>query len=414
MIWGLDLEDTQSNAVCEAQSANSPELDTAIVGSQGSGPPNQVPYDLTRNAHPIYQRFNDNKDIRWDSKRVNICAQPLPEFRPQNIHQARAWDDTPIDIHKLTPCVHSRPGIDPLQYKRKPESTSPAFIPAPPRQWSSPSMTPRIFVEPRPGTQITPGPRLSAIEIAQRYRAERQQAVLPSLQFSSPTWSPSVSLDSPAAPPFSLDSASPQLYHEHELASNFNSSQSINCCRRDLPAEPCVTHRELKNIVNLPGPNYTDPNFSSRMNTLPQNSYARPPSAIDMSLILKRLPPGSGSRSQDSPALLQQPNATRTRLLQGPRIHSIPMTRLIQRRLSSVAEELEDSSPCSHSQSARRDGSSEAPARDTIIIDDLKANIAGDQGHGDIENGNKENTTEKATVKKKWRVRKKAVATVNK
>ncbi|KAG6885971.1 hypothetical protein C0993_006898 [Termitomyces sp. T159_Od127] len=404
MIWGLELEDSQSNAVYEAKSQ---QLDTAILGLQVSGPPNQVHYDSTRNA--TYQRLKHTL--------VPVQPQPfglVPEFRPQQTHDVRAWGDAPIDIHKLTPYVRS---VDPLQPKRISESMPPAFISVPPRQTSSPSMTPRIFVEPRPGSQITPGPRLSAIEIAQRYRAERQQTALPSLQSSSPSWSPTAPLDSPALPPFSLESTFPQPQHEHEFATNFNPSTFP---RRDLPATK-VAHRELQNIVNLPNANYPDPSLSTRMNTpaSPQDSdsFARPASAIDMSLILKRLPPRAGSRSQDSPTLLQQqqPNAPRTRLLQGPRIQSIPMTRLIQRRLSSVAEELEDSacatsSPRTHVPSVRVDKNNDAPAGG----DTIKAHIVetGDQGGG-VEHGNKENATdsvkgtEKATIKKKWRSRKK-------
>ncbi|KAG6898175.1 hypothetical protein C0992_004162 [Termitomyces sp. T32_za158] len=357
MIWGLDLEDGQSNAGCEAPSAKSPQLDTAIVGSQVSGPPNQV----ARNPH------QHSHDIRPDLKDKTVRGQPqpfapVPEFRPQQIRGARAWSDAPIDIHKLTPY---NPCIDALQLKRMPESN---FVPsAPPCQRSSPCMTPRIFVEPRPGSQITPGPRLSAIEIAQRYRAERQQT----LHYLSPT-------NSPTAPPS----------HEHELASNFNQS---NFCRSNLPA-----NRELQNIVNLPNANYTDP----RMHTsaAPQDSFARP----DM-----RVPPptaraGSRSLALDSPTLLQQqqqqPNVARTRLLQGHRIQSIPMTRLIQRRLSSVAEELEDSSsPCTHLQA----DSSDVKAKASIVVETAEP----------VDHC-KENATDsiKGTIKKKWRSRKKVVA----
>ncbi|KAG6903089.1 hypothetical protein C0995_006276 [Termitomyces sp. Mi166 len=458
MIWGLDLEDTAG------ASGKSPQPDTPIVDSQASGPSNQATYNSMRNPEPIHEHLDDkvleSKEIKRDLENTTIRAksQPfvlVPEFQPRAMHEVfpdkpRVWDDTPIDIHKLTPydaSVRSKPGIDPLVHPKKiPESTSmsSAFISAPPRQWSSSSMTPRIFIEPLPGSQITAGPRLSAIEIAQRYRAERQQSTLPSLQPSSPTWSPTLPLDFPARP---FSSSQSQLPDEHDFASSFDSrthTRASNFSKRGIPTEARgqteleVAHRELNNIINLPSTDYlSDPSFSSRMNTLasPETSFARRrSSAIDMSLILKRLPPPPptttitrpNSRSQDIPIpsspnlLLQRSSApqTRTRLL-GPRMLSVPMTRLIQRRLSSVTEEdasFASSGSRTDLQSGRlnNNDSSDTPGiMDDVKVDGaVKSNIVERQdqgGPGGLYCENKENTTdsEKAvTVKKKWRSRK--------
>ncbi|KAG5341428.1 hypothetical protein C0989_010538 [Termitomyces sp. Mn162] len=437
MIWGLDLEDTQSNTVREAPPPKSPQPDTASVDSQALRPSNQVLYDSTSNSQPIHKHLDD-KEIRRDLENTILRAKPqpfasVPEILPQAMHEvcpdkSRVWDDSPIDIHKLTSYVQNKPSIDPLQKTSSSPSVSSAFIPAPPRHRFSPSMTPRIFIEPRPGSQITPGPRLSAIEIAQRYRAERQQSILQPL---SPTWSPTASLDFSSGP-FSLDSSSSQSHYEHEFATSFNSrihTRPSNFSRRDIPAEARPTeaaHRELNNIVNLPSVTYSDPSFNSRTT---ETSFVRPTSALDMSLILKRLPRtvpvNSRSQSQDTPSssslTLQQPNApqTRSRLLQGPRIQSIPMTRLIQRRLSSVAEEdsssYAPSSPHTHLQSARLDNNNNDPADVPTgdAVKTTKANIV------ETEDLGKENATgsvkgaEKTTVKKKWRSRKRVGAHSN-
>ncbi|KAG6866716.1 hypothetical protein C0991_011375 [Blastosporella zonata] len=452
MIWGLDLEDTQPNSVRPIKihpqlgTLQAPIFSKEVTRSTAYAPPQP----LEHADHGILAR----KEARQGSRNVLVGtgSKPLvlaPEPRPQETHEActeklQRWDDTPINIHALnyTSTTVGPAWSHPHRKTSELKASAPVFVPSVPRPYPFPAMTPRIFIEPRAGSQITPGHRLSAIEIAQRYHVERKQTTLPAVPFPelSSTWSPAtISFGSPTASVGSIP-FSPQPVRE--LVPQFNSKTSTP--RREFPAEIHkieAAQRELSNIISLSNADYSNstPSFSPRRDphapvSSPQDSFIRPSSTIDMSLIFKRLASSKHHSTVDQDITLIDPLAHRPSLhppkaqnFQGTRPQSIPMARLMQRRLSIVAEE--DSSyttgPSPHPPSIR-----------PHIIDSFSGSHSGsgtkvavtppDSGRDTNRetargNDNKENAidsmkgigAEKNTVRKKWRPRKKAGASSN-
>ncbi|KAG6920292.1 hypothetical protein DXG01_005061 [Tephrocybe rancida] len=455
IIWGLDNEDTQSNSGRGVPVARTRSQSDLPVDSYASSVESATRVQKQPPAKEDVNRRTLARDEGRHGKMFAVSdAKPVPsglrsrsqEAQDSRIEKPQVWDDAPIDIHALNPYGKGYPAppsavwrdtpIDLCQPKKISglRSAAPDFIPNVPLSSSSPAMSPRIFVEPRAGFQIPAGRRLSAIEIAQRYHAERQQKALPTIPPQPPVWSqaPSLSFDARARSPFMISPFN--SHHERESVPSLTSRTSNS--RRDLHDEiRQIEHaqRELRNIINLPAVNYSDvtPSLSPTKDPRtpapsPQDSSVRSSSTIDMSLIFKRLASATqhGSTpnipSPDPYPRWSSLQTSQSRILQGTRPQSVPMARLIQRRLSVVAEEEDTSctsSPPARLQASRlRNNDSFNMARTGNCVKTFKAPVMASVVETDSQNEthhareDKENT-EKSVSSKKWRSRMRAGVT---
>ncbi|KAG5648608.1 hypothetical protein DXG03_003219 [Asterophora parasitica] len=477
MIWGLDLDDTNLN-VNPARNASAPaakiQPSRSDIGAQyisskpalrcqlsdtlsnyphSYGPPDRKAQEYTPLALKTPAPANYAIDSRLQGQNSRASYSRIPH---------RAWNEAPIQlpgpltqaIYEKTRCGNS--GVDwsdlPSQRSRNPsglKSSAPTFVPS--HQVATPVVDTQscIFVEPRAEAQITPERRLSAIEIAQRYRVEQQQqmqAALPTPPNSSwPIWSPTFSTYAPSPVP-------PQgrTFHHPQQPSpphQYYTSGPIPVSGRDFSEELRqieAAKRELGAIIGLQGVAVSDNNVNatSRTTNPPgvrrQDGLHRPsPAPIDMSLILKHH--SNVSRSDTSNFLMPRPNVPvstpQPRHPLGQRPQTIPMTHLVQRRLSSVREEdapfsSQTDSPLVHvsagmsfsqntdlganevheSRRMSRSDGKVAAGRLHVRVEGL-----GTKQDDDKENktgSGKETNTAKPTPKKKWRPRKKS-ATAN-
>ncbi|KAG5638886.1 hypothetical protein H0H81_009189, partial [Sphagnurus paluster] len=380
MIWGLDLDDSYATSTHNTPSihgAKAPPstLDRRTMASaskstfQGQVQPEPL---LNPVCTPEIPALKVKVGPTTELKRVPTNLPGIQDSRADYARNQYVWNDAPILIHGLPKrseheyrtkghpnSVLPSPTLGHHHQPSDLKSSAPAFVTNTSVYLPQAVLNshPRIFVEPRPGSQITPERRLSAIEIAKRYRKEQQQNMLPTPpSSSSPLWSSKFSNHTPEQP------------QTQQLPEQYYTSRSFEALsRRDFAEELHqieAAKRELSNIIGLPGVPSSDLhlNFNSPVNTTDSrtripgpisahhdfDSYSVPPSVIDMSTILKQHSAVSRSKLSDScetvriptevsvttPAILPQArNPPRQRL------QSIPMARLIQRRLSSVVEE---------------------------------------------------------------------------
>ncbi|KAG6829561.1 hypothetical protein H0H87_010893 [Tephrocybe sp. NHM501043] len=450
MIWGLDLTDTQSNSAREAPTTKTHSNAQSLNNPQ---PPSSKPaahntsYDLESVDRGIFA----HNGIVLETTRGTPTRNNLKPFahvpEPNNLkayethtEKPQDWKVSPIDIHALNP---SSKTVDialfhPSKKMSDLKPSAPPFIPN-----ISPTSTTCIFIDPKAGSRITAGRRLSAIEIARKYHAEHKQNTRPLVPTLPLSWSPAPFT---VVNPHTLDYMPLRLREAREMIPSYPSRASNS--RRDFSAEISqvkATQRELSNIIAFPSIDYSDTTLSctSRKDprapiSSPQDSFVRPSSAIDISLVFERL---NSAHSlvvpNTAPPDLLSPQSTllhpQSRILQGTRPQSIPMARLMQRRLSIVPEEDSSSStnnPQALPQSDRHynhesldtvcDGvnckTSKALATTRAIDTSSELHHEAARDSEDKENATKLSTrtnTEKATGRRKWRHRKKGDARPN-
>ncbi|KAF8210514.1 hypothetical protein K438DRAFT_1809829 [Mycena galopus ATCC 62051] len=229
--------------------------------------------------------------------------------------------------------------------------SAPVFVPA--RQQVT-QQYPRIFVEPRMPHTINPPQRLTAIEIAQQYRAQRgPQSSLPTPPGSlSPQWTPFMPHYTDPFPPLDIHNLLPVNQQP-----NFPSQPVL----RELQECPLDPSQELRKFVYDQMRNrdreYTSIDSGIMHQTPPltphvlssPSQYRNP--TIDMSPSHPGPPPNSPlppipsahtNRVRNFLAAPPSPTSPDTRvqsrnLTRQPR--SVPFARMLQRRLSSVPEE---------------------------------------------------------------------------
>ncbi|KAK0212856.1 hypothetical protein DFS33DRAFT_1377312 [Desarmillaria ectypa] len=211
-----------------------------------------------------------------------------------------------------------------------------------------PQSGPRLFVESRTNPQLTSqviiptGPRMSAIDIAHQYRIKQLQSALPTPPNSSePQWSPYFSA-----------SSNDMIYHEYDPPMPFDRFQRpvLEARNPDAELRRFVVKRMSNPDIFIDDP----PDFSVRPSRptihrslyyhdsqgffemsppppgLPPNSPLPPAPSINVSK------PSHSTSMPPSPTSPEFQNHLRT-ISRQPR--SIPLARLIQRRLSAVPEE---------------------------------------------------------------------------
>ncbi|KAK0241805.1 hypothetical protein EDD85DRAFT_1020532 [Armillaria nabsnona] len=233
-----------------------------------------------------------------------------------------------------------------------------------------PQSGPRLFVESRTNPQLTSqviiptGPRMSAIDIAHQYRIKQLQSALPTPPNSSePQWSPYFS-----------ESSNDILYHEYDPPMPFDRFQRPILEVRNPDAE---LRRFVVERMNNPDIFIDDPPvFSARPSR--QTSYRSMSQDSQNFFEMSPPPPGPPPNSPlpSAPSVYSKPNRNTSvphsptspefqnyfcTMSRQPR--SIPLARLIQRRLSAVPEEdaegfLESTAPFS---SMLRDINSHSP-----------------------------------------------------
>ncbi|KAJ7188026.1 hypothetical protein C8R46DRAFT_978952 [Mycena filopes] len=274
------------------------------------------------------------------------------------------WQETLRHQHEAAPEGVKPKASNPLK------PSAPVFVPA--SQQTAQQQYPRIFVEPRIPHTINPPQRLTAIEIAQQYRAQhhRPHSSLPTPPgSSSPHWTPFLPQYTDPFPPLDL----------HTLLSgkqqpNF-AQQSLLRESQHYPPDPSQELRQfvfdrMRNPDLKLGQDFKSMNFSDsaimhqnhpttpRIRSSP-SQYRNP--AIDVSPPHPGPPPNSplppipssANRVRNFLAAPASPTSPDPRIqsrnsARQPR--SVPFARLLQRRLSSVPEEesghyMEPSSP---------------------------------------------------------------------
>ncbi|KAH7888524.1 hypothetical protein F5I97DRAFT_710324 [Phlebopus sp. FC_14] len=248
---------------------------------------------------------------------------------------------------------------------------------------------PRIFVEPRANEIVSSAGRQSAVEIAQQYRQRQlyyqalqnqktqQQNFLPTPpNSSSPIWSShfspyhgsSLSPNVAVSPDLQYSVSSQRyrsvadcsqqrrrLVHEHQDA--FNLASSLDAHGISPAQSACPTGREYRQDV---APSSTLAKYLQQLQALSQSqSISQKPSplpSVPSVPSLQSVPRGvpgchSGSGSRQLAPMLTPPSPespqSRSRSISYQQPRSIPLARLMQRRLSSVPEE--DSSAIDYS-----------------------------------------------------------------
>lgn len=196
MIWGLGLDNPQSSHIRNIAATHPEPL---------SNVPSSVTTDLRNFFRSSYDQLVETR-IAMEHRK-----SPSP---PNNTHlatqiteitkKANTWNDTPIHIHDPSLnnlCAYDLPRNSAID-SRYPSTrnnhdnhdNNPNLFLSPPPLPSTQGiqyLNPRIFLEPRAGSQIVAPSRMSAIDIAYNYRIEQQQNALPTPPSSStPQWSP--------------------------------------------------------------------------------------------------------------------------------------------------------------------------------------------------------------------------------
>ncbi|KAJ7045732.1 hypothetical protein C8F04DRAFT_988991 [Mycena alexandri] len=236
--------------------------------------------------------------------------------------------------------------------------SAPVFVPA---SQQAAQQYPRIFIEPRILHTINPPQRLTAMEIAQQYRAQyRPQISLPTPPgSSSPQWTPFMPHYTDPFPPLDLHNLLP-VKQQPSFAQPSLLRESQQC-----PPDPSQELRQfvfdrMQNPDLKLGQDYTNMNFSDsgimhqnqpitpRIRSSP-SQYRNP--ATDASPPHPGPPPNSplppipsshANRVRNFLAAPPSPTSPDPRIqsrnsVRQPR--SVPFARLLQRRLSSVPEE---------------------------------------------------------------------------
>ncbi len=232
------------------------------------------------------------------------------------------------------------------------------------------SALPQILIEPRsPEIPQAPTRRMTAMELAHQYQQQRllkmqQQSLLPTPpNSSSPLWSPEFS-------PYNYQSVSPVSLRRQVVQEQLRDSETSNQLRHlvrerlgrnimhDHEIPPLAPALQINPIPRLDYPGYElDPATSQALTSLlaTQEYQHLPPLSSDVLLPVPRtaqtLPGYLGHDvrryAASHPDALLSPSHEEYRYARGHSQHqiprSIPLARLMQRRLSSVPEE--DSSP---------------------------------------------------------------------
>ncbi|GLB37613.1 hypothetical protein LshimejAT787_0406640 [Lyophyllum shimeji] len=367
MIWGLDLDDSRAKAARNLSSTTvaNTQPPYAVFGAENTsrGTP-QGPLSPSTRVHVTSDQPSKGNgsmnirhppvqhvDARIQDPSLNYAKSDyLRNHTPIQMHgsleQIRDdcdWRKSPISS---IPARHMIPGL---------KASSPAFLPSTVASQPASMTYPRIFIEPRAGCRIAAGPRPSAIEIAQRYNVEQQQSTL--YTPPTPSWSPMLSHYSP----LSFSSQESGIYDIQDAASHYYcGSGSAPLPGRNFAEELSLieaAQRELRSIIGLPGVPRLDFNSDAVWNTantlppvsIPQDPYRRSSPVIDVSLILQQQTSPCSDSTNDTmqdtmiSSNLNQPRSSDS-ILQprnplGRKPHCTPLARLLQRRLSSVAEE---------------------------------------------------------------------------
>ncbi|KAG6831699.1 hypothetical protein H0H92_008342 [Tricholoma furcatifolium] len=436
VIWGLDPEDTlpvekpkivPAENIIQNDSGSQTSFSKPVICAakyEFSSIPNPLEKVLPMRFQP---QTSQSDNIQASPELVPLVSPESGSFVTSDVKTERlqVWDDIPIDIHALDPYAkgyvvpnsalqRASTGFADLHQPARTSELKPTasvFVPKLPHQ----PLTPRIFIEPRAGSQITPGRRMSAIEIAQRYQAERQQAV------SIPAQSPSI--------PFSLDSMGSPFFQNFTLATqpeqeslvNYHSNLNLT---KTLPGKNLAEIRQrqieraqqdLSNIIRLSNLDSSEivSNLGLRSNfaaSVASSGYVQP--SMEHALPFKQIPSSKpfvqklegqdGSHRLD---IRQTQQPTRIRSAPGPRAHSIPMTRLIQRRLSSVAEE----EPPRLCVDLPEDNLVPKPEQQPPVTLAAKNARKERQVSEDKENASSVKNSGNATPKKRWHFRKRPV-----
>ena len=239
------------------------------------------------------------------------------------------------------------------------------------------SALPQILIEPRsPEIHQTSSRRMTAMELAHQYQQHQllkmqQQNLLPTPpNSSSPLWSSEFS-------PYNHHSVSPVSFRHHVSQEQFRDSEAPDQLRQlvrerlgrnfvhDPDVSPLAPAAHINSASRLEYPNYElDPVSSQALTNLlaTQDMQHLPHLSSELLLPIARAPQtehgyiGHDARQYAAPhhdTLLPPTSPEELRYTRGhpqPQIpRSIPLARLMQRRLSSVPEE--DSSPTIHGRS---------------------------------------------------------------
>lgn len=343
MIWGLGLDNTQSSHIRNI-AATPPE------------PLSNVPPPVTTDPGKNFRSSHDQ--LMETRMAIEHWKSPSP---PNSTHlatqtteikkKADTWDDTPIHIHD--PSLNNLRAYDLPRYLStrnnhdNHDNNPNLFLSSPtlPSTQGIQYLNPRIFLEPRAGSQIVAPSRMSAIDIAYKYRIEQQQNALPTPPSSStPQWSPR----------FSQLEYPPSTTH----MSNYN---FLNDQQEYQGPQPLSLRQEQKHFEDLGQRTFRKQGLGlGILNNISSNTYAPPisnPPSMRASMAPPPLRPSAGSfvppkpvgrpdfehhgssnpanTPMMSPATRQDHHQLRANL------ESNILKRSMHRRLSSVAEEEE-------------------------------------------------------------------------
>ncbi|KAF7306083.1 hypothetical protein HMN09_00763400 [Mycena chlorophos] len=334
MIWGLGLEESQpgSNTNTPDIPQNTPSLPPRLQTQRNAQPQSSRDEASTRDhrvvSSPQSESWTDTFAVRDD---LDAFEDQLRSFSGQR-GLGLDWQETLR--HRDVEPAKPQPSVS---VSLKP--SAPVFVPANKQQPTPPSQFPRIFVEPR--HTILPSPRLSAMELAQQYRADkRPQDLLPTPpSSSSPQWTPQQHYVDPF-PPLDLSTLvppPPQL----QTQSNFDLSQEL----RKFVFER-IQNRDVSDDARLLAPRISQFPKSASVDASPSqpgpppNSPLPPlPSYATRGRSHFGIEPPSPTSPEfiAPPTLRQSSTAASNSNKHQPR--SVPFARLLQRRLSAVPEE---------------------------------------------------------------------------
>jgi hypothetical protein len=384
MIWGLDVSTSFSSS--------------RRIISQGSVPPRlqkpqnstlttrsaelREPIDIGSRPVALYHQFetqerhlfstaSDRNSQQNDQTYSTRYARPVEGDRPQHSPMAGTYEDSwrfglGIQLDRKGNLLeYPLKAANSTPKTTYPNTSAAIFVPT----QSQPCSDPRVIIEPRTSFRIDQGSHgVSALDVAQQYRAKQH------LQNSLPTPPSSSSFQWKPVFPAYVDAESPvvaaPLEHSIRIAQQVQSSapQEKNYASDYTLHDPRLfSERYDPSGISMPDVSLTATPGSDVPPSTQNNAYDMPQvyEAQELLTLISRLPPSPGttpfaslSASPASPLRSARsitshlsresnrndlvlaplpPDCRRNLSHQQPR--SIPLARLIQRRLSSVTEE---------------------------------------------------------------------------
>nr|GAT42651.1 predicted protein [Mycena chlorophos] len=326
MIWGLGLEESQPGST-----ANTPDLPQNTPSLPPRAQPQSSRTEASTRDHRVVsaqqsESWTDTFAVRDD---LDAFEDQLRSYSGQR-GLGLDWQETLR--HRDVEPTKPQPSVS---VSLKP--SAPVFVPANKQQPTPPSQFPRIFVEPR--HTILPSPRLSAMELAQQYRADkRPQDLLPTPpSSSSPQWTPQQHYVDPF-PPLDLSTLVPPP-SQLQSQSNFDLSQQLRQFVFERMQNRDVVHSA--DGARLVAPRISQFSKSPSVDASP--SQPGPPPNSPLPPLPSYATRGRshmtnvGIEPPSPPTLRQSSTAASNSNKHQPR--SVPFARLLQRRLSAVPEE---------------------------------------------------------------------------